>query len=225
MRSIKGAIVIVLKKAGLVFLENPKTATQSVRQMLAEYLDDTPAHARTPHINSETYWHGWFLYMVEYTGKLPETFSVMREPLDHIASWYRYRQRKAIRGHENSTYGISFADFVEALLLPDPPPFARIGRQSDFMGFRGGRVFVNYIFDYRQLDLLVVFLSNRLGKSLSLGHTNISPKLGGSSLKLPKALYDYFVQARAREFELYQKVSQAGLLITPHQRNLRFPSD
>ena len=47
--------MLVLKKARLVFLANPKTATQSLRAMLAPHAKATPADTGDKHINASQF--------------------------------------------------------------------------------------------------------------------------------------------------------------------------
>lgn len=207
--------MLVLKKARLVFLANPKTATQSLRAMLAPHARATPPDTGDKHINAALYARRWSARITRRIGAEPETFAVMREPLEHLGSWYRYRQRDALRGHENSTHGISFEDFVRARLQDDPPAFARIGRQDRFMGFFNGGPPVRYIFDYARLDLLILFLSERLDADLALPTRNVSPRIDAGALFLPESLMAELKQAYAGEFSLYQQVSDHGVLETP----------
>jgi hypothetical protein len=207
--------VLVLKKARLVFLANPKTATQSLRAMLAPHAKATPADTGDKHINAQIYARKWAKRIATRLGEVPETFAVMRQPLQHLNSWYRYRQRDALNGHENSTAGISFPDFIEAVLMDDPPPFARIGRQARFLGFMNDAPPVNYIFDYAQLDLLVMFLSERLETPLKLPVRNVSPEGSGAGIDLPEDLLSRLHEAQRPEFALYAKVTEMGVLETP----------
>jgi hypothetical protein len=206
--------VLVLKKAGLVFLANPKTATQSLRAVLAPYAKATPEDTGDKHINAQIYGRKWARRIAHRIGTVPETFAVMREPLAHLGSWYRYRQRDALRGHENSTHDISFADFVTARLSDDPPPFARIGRQDRFLGFLNSGPPVNYIFDYARLDLMMLFLSERLGTDLALPVRNVSPRGEADALDLPPDLAARLREVHAGEFALYDQVSDEGVLHT-----------
>lgn len=207
--------MLVLKEAGLVYLANPKTATQALRAMLRPYGGATPQQVANKHVNARTYDRRWRARVTEIVGKPAETFAVMRDPLSHLGSWFRYRQRDALRGHENSTHGLSFAEFVEARLAPEPPPFANIGRQDRFMGFLDpdDRP-VTYIFDYERLDLLILFLRERLGADLAIPTRNVSPAPTDESMRLPQDLLARLKEAHASEFALYQQVHDLGVLET-----------
>ncbi len=207
--------MLVLNKARLVFLANPKTATQSLRAMLAPHAKSTPADTGDKHINAQIYARKWAKRIATRLGHVPETFAVMRQPLQHLNSWYRYRQRDALKGHENSTFGLSFPEFIEAVLMDDPPPFARIGRQARFLGFLNDGPPINYIFDYARLDLLVLFLSERLEVPLKLPLRNVSPERTEAGLDLPETLLARLHEAHRPEFALYAKVTEMGVLETP----------
>lgn len=207
--------MLVLEKARLVYLANPKTATQSLRAMLAPFAGATPADTGHKHINAAVYHRKWAARLTSAFGAAPETFAVMRDPMAHMGSWFRYRQRAALRGHENSTHGLSFAEFVEARLSDDPPPFARIGRQDRFLGFLDGAPPVTYVFDYANLDRLLDFLSTRLGTRFDLPHRNASPPADAAALSLPQDLLARYHSAHATEFALYDRVRQSGMLHTP----------
>ena len=207
--------MLVLEQARLAYLANPKTATQSLRAMLAPHAQATPEETRNKHINAQTYGRKWAGRLRTALGTAPETFAVMRAPLEHMGSWFRYRQRDALRGHENSTHGLTFAKFVAARLSDDPPPFARIGRQDRFLGFLDSGPPVTYIFDYARLDLLLDFLSTRLGTRLTLPHRNASPKPDDVDLGLPGDVLARLQTAHATEFALYDRVRQSGMLLSP----------
>jgi hypothetical protein len=205
--------VLILRKACLVYLANPKTASQAIRAMLGPHAE-RPEEARAkPHMNAGAYGRHWAARVTADLGKRPETLAVMRDPMDHMQSWFRYRQRDALLGHRNSTAGISFAQFVEDRLSDTPPPHAVIGRQDRFLGFIDGGPPVTHVFDYARLDLLVDFLQDRLGVALDLGMRNVSPRSGSAS-DLPEGLAARYRRAHRTEIALYELVAEKGHLIT-----------
>jgi len=206
--------VQVLKEAGLVYLANPKTAGRSLRRMLAPHAIGVAFGSVARHVPAQTYDRQWRPLIREELGFDPETFAVMREPRAQMESWYRYLRRDMTDGKPRSTLGSSFAEFVEARLTKPAPPQARIGRQDLFLGFgRRGRP-VTHVFDYARLDLLLRFLEDRLGVPLTLPVINVSPALPQGSLELPAALEARYRQVHRAEFALYERVAQAGVLVT-----------
>ena len=205
--------MFLLRQAGLVFLSNPKTASQAVIAMLAPHGERPEAARATPHLNARTYANRWAPRLAAQYGQTFETVAVMRQPLARLHSWFRYRQRDALIGNPNSTQGLTFPQFVEAALSDEPPPYAATGRQDRFLGFLDGGPPVTHIFDHAQIDLLVDFLSERLSVPLKLDRRNISP--GSPQLPdLPPGLAARYERAHRTEIALYDLVSEKGHLVT-----------
>jgi hypothetical protein len=208
-----GCLLLLLRQAGLAFLANPKTASQAIIAMLKPH-GERPELARgTPHMNSRTFANRLVPYLLVEYGQTFETVAVMREPLARLHSWFRYRQRDALIGKPNSTHGMTFDAFVAASLSDPTPPFASVGRQDRFLGFLGGGPPVTHIFDHAHLDLLVDFLSDRLGEPLDLTHRNISPG-ATEPPALPPDIAARYAQAHHDEIVLYARVADQGHLIT-----------
>jgi|GEM_PF-803163 len=58
-------------------------------------------------------------------------FGVVREPVDWVRSWYKFRSRADMRAHGGRAMpeGTRFTAFVDAVLADDPPGYARIREQ------------------------------------------------------------------------------------------------
>ena len=88
--------------------------------------------------------------------KIPETkvesFCVMRNPTDWVFSWFRFRQRDALKnpnhpGASNYTGDISFDEFVAAYLQKEnKPDFANITTQRNFFLMADGSIGVDRVF-------------------------------------------------------------------------------
>ncbi len=205
--------MLVLVDHALVLLEMPKCASTAIRRML-EPLVTTPwarQKTRERHIGLRQYRRVWAEPLAQDLGRRAETLCVVRDPLDRAESWFRYRQRPQVAGKPVSTRGMSFADFLTDCLSDTPPPHARIGNQARFAGVVRGRPGVDHVFDYRRLDLLAGFLSDRMGVPLALEPHNLSP-VAAPSEPLPDALLQRFGTERADEMALYALVSAAGAL-------------
>ncbi|MBR9863840.1 MAG: hypothetical protein GYB24_10410 [Rhodobacteraceae bacterium] len=129
---------------------------------------------------------------------------MIREPVDWLGSWYRYRSREELNGTPNSTANVSFDEFVAAYLSDNPPEFARVGSQAKFMSDKDGALGLSHLFRYDDMDGLVRFLQNRLNRQFTLGRANQSPK-GETSLS-PTLLAEY-QKACAQDFEIYERLS------------------
>jgi len=83
-----------------------------------------------------------------YCDKPLETFAMLRNPLDWLGSWYRYRQRESLQNSDNSTLGISFDQFVEDYMQDCQPTHSKIGKQAEFIRPTKGNHGVTHLFQY-----------------------------------------------------------------------------
>ncbi len=137
--------------------------------------------------------------------------AVIREPVDWLLSWYRYRGRKEIAGSPNSTAEISFDQFVEAYLSKERPPFANVGSQSQFVSDAAGKIIVTHLFQYEQLPTLLAYLDARLKTELVLPNLNRSPKTQVSVSQTTRSLLEQKLEA---DFDLHAKLSTSPLTTT-----------
>jgi hypothetical protein len=206
--------VLVLPKERLVFLANPKTATQSLRAMLKPHATDwqQPDAAKARHMGIGGFQAKWAEILQDTLGGPVETFAVVREPMARLDSWYRYRKRNP-KGTPSSSKGISLENFCKAGLAARVPPYAKIGSQAKFVGFDGLRAQVDYLFDYDQMDLLLTFLSDRIGRRVSLPRRNISvvPRDDAPLAISPETLAALH-EKMAADFALYDRVRETGVV-------------
>jgi hypothetical protein len=127
----------------------------------------------------------------------------MREPLDWLGSWYRYRQRDDVAAPGNSTMGRSFDEFVRAYCSDTPPDFAAVGSQSRFLAEKRGRG-VDHLFAYEKIDRFVTFLEARLKIEITLPRLNVSPK---GDLRLSPDTDALFRSFCAKDIALYESIS------------------
>ena len=206
--------VLVVPKAGLVFLSNPKTATQSIRAMLrpASLKSGPYADLQTRHMGVEGFELRWRAKVEQAVGRPVETVAVVREPFARLESWFRYRKRNPA-GDPKSTQGVGFDAFARAAVLPDPPEYAKVGDQARFCGWEGGEAVVTHLFDYDRMDLLLAFLSARIGRPFTLPKKNLSPRRDEVEVEpLAEDTATTYRAARAGEFALHAAVSARGHL-------------
>lgn len=199
--------MLIFIREKLVFFATPKTASTSIEMALGPAADirisRLPNAKHTPY---RKYKRLLEPYVVTLTGDEPDAAAVIREPVDWLGSWYRYRSRDALSGTPNSTAGISFDQFVEAYLTDDPPEFARVGNQARFMSDKDGTLGMTHLFRYDDMESLVRFLQNRLGKQFSLGRANTSPP---GAIELSPDLRRELERAYAADFEIYERLRPA----------------
>ncbi|HHC29507.1 MAG TPA: gamma-glutamyl kinase, partial [Rhodobacterales bacterium] len=163
----------------LAFLAVPKTGTTAIEQGLAPYVAiDIRRPPGVKHINGARFHRQFRPFLKSALAVEVETFAVMREPVERLASWWRYLQRPEIEGKPRSMRGVSFDTFLEAHAEDEPDTMGRIGGdQSAFLMGQSDRPFVTHIFEYGREDLLQAFLKDRFGKEIKLPRVNVSPSL------------------------------------------------
>ena len=170
--------MLVFWKENLIFLAVPKTGTVAIEGALAPYasmvLREPPQIKHAP-----LYRYGRFLRpMFDKVGnKKLDTIAVIRNPVEWLSSWYRYRNRNFLVGHENSTRGVTFHDFVMEYCKDDPAPFAKIGSQAPYVFDKKGTRETTHLFAYEHQPALIAFLENRLDMSIKLKQLNVSPTI------------------------------------------------
>lgn len=136
----------------------------------------------------------------------PERFAVMRAPEEQARSWYRYRCRLQNIGTPKSAAGISFDDFILASIKDNPPPYARIGTQSNMLTSEAGGVLVHHLFAHENIPQLETFLSQRFGEKIALEKKNVSPAVPA---ELSPEVREKFRTARAQDYALYARLQKS----------------
>lgn len=192
---------------GLAYLAMPKTGTQALERVLQPLSDIRfGGSPRVKHMNMKTFHRFVLPYLKRIGAGDTETFCVVREPVDWLGSWYRYRRRDDLKIGTKSTKGVSFAGFVEAYLEDPQPAFARLGGCAAFVAGRDGKPAVNHIFRYENLPAVTDFLSERFRRRLELPRVNVSPR--GENLALPPGLRTRLETERAADFTLYADLAR-----------------
>ncbi|MYM57181.1 hypothetical protein [Thalassovita mangrovi] len=200
--------MLVFVDANLVLFAVPKTGSTAYHMALKGQA--TISFAGKPaykHMALRKYERHFGPFLKDAYGIEPERVAVMREPVEQIRSWYRYRSRPTPRKEKGVLGGMSFDDFVAAVIAPKPPEFAKIGSQLTFLSSDDGAVRVDHLFAYERPLLLRQFLTERLGKDFETRPKNVSPQIDAPlSAEMEAALR----QARAEEFALYDRIVTAG---------------
>ena len=188
----------------VVLLAVPKTGTTALEKCLSRYASTTisgpPGHK---HVNAMGYRRRLAGFFEQRNQRPMELVAVMREPLDWLGSWYRYRARAQLIGTANSTAGMSFDEFVLAWLEANQPSFAKVGSQHRFLCNEDGNLLVDHLFRYDQQDPLIDFFETKLGTTLELSRENVSPR---KDLALsPEVEARLRLEARA-EFDLWERL-------------------
>lgn len=199
--------MMVLWREKLAFLAVPKTGTTAIEAVLEPHA--AIAYRRPPMVKHMTL-QRFNRFMRPYLSAAGlgdvQTMAVMREPVDWLGSWYRYRQRQSIKNSRKSTAGLSFDAFVAAYLSDhDRPEFAEVGSQARFLSGGASHPTVDHLFRYDDLAAVQVFLQAKLGADVAFAKVNISPK---TELTLSAELLAAYRKKHAADFDLYASLSR-----------------
>lgn len=197
--------MLVFWKQKLVFLAVPKTGTSAYEQALTPVasmvVNDPPELKHAPVYR----YNRFFRPMFDKVGAdHMDILAVIREPISWLGSWYRYRQRPFLDGRATSTKGISFDAFCRAYASNERPAFANVGSQAKFIEPRPNGVSVTHMFKYENQAGLIEFLEGRLGVSIELPRSNVSPQ---RALTLSPQTDALLRQKCAADFDVWDKAT------------------
>ena len=196
-----GEQMLVFWKENLVLLAVPKTGSTALEGALAPraslVLRDPPELKHAPCYRYKRFLKPLFK---QVGGQNPELMAIVRNPIDWLGSWYRYRTREDLIGHENSTHNVSFDEFVLEYCKGSPAPFAKVGSQSRFLRINDGEIGAQHLFQYEQWDKVITYLEERLAMTITLKQKNVSPKM---DLQLSAAVASKLRDKRSDEFEVW----------------------
>ncbi|QDC09527.1 hypothetical protein FHY55_09845 [Oceanicola sp. D3] len=200
--------MLVFWDARLVLLATPKTGTHALETALGNEADIAFRHPPlVKHMGVA--WANRLMPRIVGEKEWPtfRTVAAMREPLDWLGSWYRYRRRNDLVGQSNSTRDMNFSKFLRGYLKDPQPDYARLGRQWKFLRREDNRVGVDYLFAYEQFGEMVEFLENRLDRKITLDQENVSPK---AELEVDPELAPPLAKALEKDFRLYDALIGGG---------------
>lgn len=198
--------MLIFSDRGLAFLATPKTGSTAIELALRGKAD-VIFRARRKHVNATKFRNQIAPFMAKSFGVDLTSVALMRDPVDQLRSWYKYRSRSKQAGEVTSTAGISFDDFIKALMSDDPPPFTQVGSQQGFLLLRDGSLGVDHLFQYERMEVFLEYLEDRLGFPVTPDVKNVSPPIEAPlSADLAEALRAH----KPEEFALYDRLSEAG---------------
>jgi len=182
----------------------PKTGTTAVETVLAPYCDivlsGNPSVKHMPVRKFERFIRP---YLASIDFERTETACVLREPLDWLGSWYRYRRRDGLRQRPNSTADVTFEEFVLAYMSPVPPPYAKVGCPAKFVSRKGGELGIDHLFRYDRFRTYLEFLQDRFSMHLQFEQKNVSPT---GDLALTATTRNLVQEYLARDYEIFDSI-------------------
>lgn len=200
--------MLVFSKAKLVLLCVPKTGTTAYQTALGPHaamvVRDPPELKHAPVFRYNRFYRP---ALEKFIGTPLDIVAVMREPVDWLGSWYRYRRRPFTKGQRTSTHDVTFDEFIDAYTRGDKPPFANVGSQAKFLEPQKNGTAVTHLFRYDDQDGLRKFLQDRLGVTFDTGRENASPDM---SLALSAETETKLRRKCADEFTLWEGIGENG---------------
>lgn len=200
--------MLVFSKHKLVFLSVPKTGTTAWQAALGPHasmvISDPPELKHAPVFRYNRFFRP---ALEKFIGEDLHVIAVIREPIDWLGSWYRYRQRPFLRGRPTGTHDLSFDTFVQGYVQGKQPRPANVGSQSKFLEPQKNGTAATHLFRYDDQLSLTNYLKSRLGVSLSTTRINASPK---DPLILLPETEAVLRRKYAPDFRLYDSVGANG---------------
>lgn len=197
--------MMIFWNAGLAVLSVPKTGTHAWQAALSDKADIVMRHPQSMKHMPARRFRRELLPLIDPDRKRNLAMvAVMREPIDWLGSWYRYRSRSKLLGDPRSTAGISFDEFITGYLSDNPPSYAALGSQARFVSNKQGKVIVKHLFAYERPQILHAFLADKLGFDIpELPRLNVSPD---GDLNLSDEMRAALQSRLAADFELHSSL-------------------
>lgn len=194
--------MLIFDQIKLVYLANPKTGTTSFEHAFARYANRKQSRILTKHVPFRRFKKTFPKLAREY-----EIVTCVRDPLETLHSWYRYRSRPILRGNPNSTHGLSFEEFFHEWCKEKPAKFAHVHASVGFVLGRGGNIVRKLsIFKYQSNPDPVEYVAAKLGVSAPASQRNVSPRQAATNGELLKIHAGSDCPKLAEQYALYNKI-------------------
>ena len=170
------ARMLIFWEKRLVFLATPKTGSTAIEMALEPLASASLQRPEAlKHTGIASYHRHLGPWLTEQTGEDFTTIALMREPLDWLRSWYRFKLRDDSDDPTHPMEGVSFADFARRYVAPGGRTALGIGSQAEFL--LNGRNRADRIFRYDRIDAFIDFLETRLDCMIELPRINVPPSV------------------------------------------------
>lgn len=210
--------MIFLHRARLVILSQPKTGTTSLVSALSHRasiaINNPPQLQHMHYSDFMTFVAPWIQERTGLARKHYEVVSVMREPLDWLGSWFRYRTRDALRdgkpGKQRHYSGnVEFDTFVRQVLKPKNKrkAYAHVGKPYSVAIDAEGAIGCDRVFPYEDLSVLYEIIEERTRQPLVLERMNVSPK---ADLMISDETREALEESWQVAFDLHRSLTKDG---------------
>ena len=145
-------------KNGIGFICVPKCGSTSVERFIRPKGDfSLSGNPRLKHISYEHMEEHIWPLLAKLHLRTPYMFAIVREPVNWVESWYRFRARDELAPpehpqHHDYSGNLCLPEYVEAVLLTRPPSHARIHSQFSYLRNKAGTVGVDKIIALENVD-------------------------------------------------------------------------
>lgn len=213
--------MIFLYRARLVILSQPKTGTTALQRALGQRasmaVNGPPVLKHVSYRGFQKYFAPWFESQAGLKRDDYLVVSTMREPIDWLGSWYRYRTREKLADPDgadnpragNYTGGVKFDDFARDVCKGGDaaPAYARIKTPCWVALEHHNCIGVDRLFPYEDLAGLHDLIEERTGKPLETRQMNVSPQM---ELSLSDETLALIRETFAFELDLHASLRQDG---------------
>jgi hypothetical protein len=205
--------MLIFLRARIALLATPKCASTALAAALAPAADlDLQEPPALKHMTPAAFDAGLRGELEREAGGRFTSVALMREPVDWLMSWYRYRTRPRMLGTPVSTAEISAAGFAQAWLGEPRPAFADVSSQARFLTGGGGRVLADRLFRYEDLPGLIAFLAAAGIAAAPLRKVKVSPPADSA---LPEDLAARLRARLAPDYAIWEAIPLSAAAATP----------
>jgi len=197
-------------KNGIGFICIPKCGSTTVERFMRPRSDfSLSGNPQLKHIRYEQVQANIWPLLAQLHLQIPYTFAVMREPVSWVESWYRFRARDELAPenhpqHHNYTGNITFPEYVEAVLQPRPPSYARIHSQFYYVRNMAGEVGVDRIIPLEQVSVAVPALLANHGITVAKPEERRNVSEVRQANALPNYLKDRLLDHLKKDADLHK---------------------
>ncbi|MDO5632466.1 MAG: hypothetical protein Q4G22_11600 [Paracoccus sp. (in: a-proteobacteria)] len=186
----------------LAFLATPKAGSSAVEAALEPLA--CAAMMRPPQLKHTdlSRWRSHVGPWLSETAGAPfTTVALMREPVDWLRSWYRFRLRDDLDDPSHAMQGVSFAAFARAYGDQSSVVRQMTGTQSAFL--IDGAARPDRIFRYEDMPAFIAYLEDMLDCVIELPRVNVPPSV---DVELTPTEEDTLRAAMAQDLRLYDSL-------------------
>ena len=180
--------MLIFVNQGLIVYSVPKTGSTSIEKAIGKgasiKLSGTGDNG-LKHINSRKFNKWSRTLRREFPNQQFVSCCVIREPLDRLKSWYRYKSRDTLKNQKRYVGNITFEEYLNNLCDKIEKKSTRyyLNSLSRFLISRD-KINVDRIFPYEKIEQFTDFLSLKLNKEIILPRKNVSPEISSSKLQV-----------------------------------------